>query len=1171
MAEPGGPTTQSGIYYQNTVSALYLGALLDSPHPSDVGTRVISVRIEAPEDVDDTIVTYSDSSCHFIQAKENLSLAGEPWDKFWAAAKRQIEKSTNESDQIRLVLGTLGVNLENLREALERAQGKLSMDEWLRSLNVKQKKIAASIEKSLATSSDLAFTVIRRTRVEFITLDLAETKLAKIWLPDSSETPAALLGRLRDCCGGAGRIRQQFHASDLSELLFDKFQVFIFGSQSDGLERYRQMLASRVNHISVPGTSISLEEAKLIIWPLVNIISKEDYGDFENEDPRSRYLDGGDEIDLKQFPNGKNKFLILESGAGQGKSTLIRATARRLATETSYVPALIHADALPELGTILDFLNGSYNLSYGVTIDWDRLCEQGRAVILIDGVDEIADDRRARLLEMLGLLAANFKEAPMMIGARDAAISAFVPHFSLCRVQRLNRVQMVAMLTSYFRARGQLDTREVIRHIDGYPELSLLCRIPLFLAIFVATLPKSGAIPTGRADLLERYIMHVLSPDRHKGVRRKNVAKTQLRRGAEAFAAMALERNESAVSEYIARACICNVLGDSIGDDCFDGLVQHGLLELRGSRVSFSIPTIQEYLAGCTLADSGRLDATDWLSNLYRRPWAQAFQFAVERIVSADSVLAQQLTLEDDIFYTSLRLTARCLVNGASVSPRLRAAVAERLVSAWISAGYSTCVKIGQLIEDGFCEPMHIGVRRALVTSERVSLSRPVIVARARESSLTLECLAFILSGDDIRELWSPAWLDALSAVLPNALEMLLNRSRETRRGNYVVEVIASVIYGLRNEHSIDWSKIFEDHTLPAVIRLAAKFASEKFDFVGDDELFRCAFLEIESSTLWSGFGIAYLSIDGWKDHLRGLFLAPPEEQSLNPFYLIHDFDDGFQNQVEFLSEIARDPRTQPIHIQRLRLTLGVYGQDEFARASTEYIAVASAQEAITWSQYACYFSEDIARYGVELLLAREFLVSDGVMLLVDLYELGMSRPAKRRDGAAIRGYYRLEEPSFIANLVIAKARELFNSGTLSIIDKRSLINLLAEHGDREDLERLREEMNIYLDCHQLISSEDWSLWFAHAIGIGNRIKLDISIDRLWQILDKSNGLPMHEIIKHIAKKLGSESYEALANYVNLSPYSNVWQAVYFFLEENAERNGLKVQRVENILTITKL
>ena len=44
MTESGGPTTQSGIYYQNSVTALYLGRLCDaSPRPDR--DRIIEVRL----------------------------------------------------------------------------------------------------------------------------------------------------------------------------------------------------------------------------------------------------------------------------------------------------------------------------------------------------------------------------------------------------------------------------------------------------------------------------------------------------------------------------------------------------------------------------------------------------------------------------------------------------------------------------------------------------------------------------------------------------------------------------------------------------------------------------------------------------------------------------------------------------------------------------------------------------------------------------------------------------------------------------------------------------------------------------------------------------------------------------------------------------------------------
>jgi hypothetical protein len=47
MEERGGPTTQAGIRYQNSVAALYLGDLLrwDIPHPAK---RAREIRLEAP-------------------------------------------------------------------------------------------------------------------------------------------------------------------------------------------------------------------------------------------------------------------------------------------------------------------------------------------------------------------------------------------------------------------------------------------------------------------------------------------------------------------------------------------------------------------------------------------------------------------------------------------------------------------------------------------------------------------------------------------------------------------------------------------------------------------------------------------------------------------------------------------------------------------------------------------------------------------------------------------------------------------------------------------------------------------------------------------------------------------------------------------------------------------
>ena len=71
MAEPGGTSTQSGIRYQNSIAALHMGRMLDT-RARPAGDRVVSVRVEAAEHVDDIVIRYADGVTRFFQAKLSL-------------------------------------------------------------------------------------------------------------------------------------------------------------------------------------------------------------------------------------------------------------------------------------------------------------------------------------------------------------------------------------------------------------------------------------------------------------------------------------------------------------------------------------------------------------------------------------------------------------------------------------------------------------------------------------------------------------------------------------------------------------------------------------------------------------------------------------------------------------------------------------------------------------------------------------------------------------------------------------------------------------------------------------------------------------------------------------------------------------------------------------------
>lgn len=1170
MAESGGPTTQSGIYYQNTITALYLGALLDIRPPTNGMARVISVRVEAPDDIDDTVVTYADGATLYIQAKEQFALKGEAWVKFWESARRQATKCRNDRDQFRLVLGTLGLALERLRDTLERAQGKNNLEEWRNALNQSQSKIAQSILSVLSMSDEGAFNVIKRTRAEFIILNSAETTGARDWMPYASEKPSALHSRLRDCCGGAARVRHTFRANDLSEELFRKFNIRIFGTHCDGLERYREAIVTQVDHIGVPGTSISVRQDDLFVWPTIVLLESAEQASFEDEDPWLFRRDTGHEVDLREFPSSEMKQVILESGAGHGKSTILRATVRRLAAQTSFIPALIHAQALPEHQTIQDYLNTEYNASYQVAIDWTALCEQGRAVVFIDGVDELNDSSRAALISMIGRAVARFPQTPILIGARDASVTSFPPQFKVFRVQRLDDEQMITMLKAYFRTRGEFDIEKYVRHVHAYEELDLLCRIPLFLAIFAATLPKDGMIPASRADVLELYILHALSPERHKGVGKPIISKSQLRQGAEVAASLSLARNEAAVPESTVRANLSKALGNPIGDDCVDALVQHGLLERRGHRLAFSIPTIQEYLAGCVLAEVGKLNAEDWLENVYRRPWAQAIQFAVEKIDNADAVLRRQIEREDDLFYTSLRLAARCIVNGASVSAGLKDEVTSKLVRAFKKSGYHTSLQIGSLISDGFCRPMHHDIRELLITSKHMHYQRPSILARLADHHLTLECLRSILKEEDIRELWDSSWHCAIKPVKNEAVELLLARARNESGGTLAASVIAESIFQLKDASLIDWQAISVDEALPLVVRAAATYCMPDFSEASQIRLIEAAFAEAQYGTLWQSFGKAYMSKNWWKTHFRQLLQSDQNESHV---YFLNYLDGDDESEVTqdvigLLADISQSPLTNPHYRIVIQCMLGANGLTNFADSVTEELASANFRGVLSWINNAVYFPAPIIARGTDIILARSFPSFEQTEILDAFHTLATYEPSRRSRNLRLRGpFRRLKQPREISKKIISRAEQLMRCGDGADLGNEKLLSICAKLGSEWARQQLRSMIDDYMDKNEAIKKSDWN-WIASAV-LDRSIELDSTV--LWKILSKGKELPMYDVVRQIIDKDGPGSYQSLADFVNANPGSSAWSAVYFYFERNAARIGLNVRRANGKLEISKV
>lgn len=225
MPELGGPTTQSGILYQNSIAALYLGRLCDSVTfpPNE---RVTMVQSEALTSVDDVILTYADAHREYIQAKEVLEPSGGPWDELWRRFVKQFISEDFRPTRDRLILhvGEYRDEWRALRGMSDRSEGNADFDQWCGRLNKPQRRMLGRIQGVLKAEG-LDDENQRRLLgcIEVREGPIADLKLrAYRDMPSCNVSPATLFRILRDRAGEYASRRKPIYREELmASLLCD--------------------------------------------------------------------------------------------------------------------------------------------------------------------------------------------------------------------------------------------------------------------------------------------------------------------------------------------------------------------------------------------------------------------------------------------------------------------------------------------------------------------------------------------------------------------------------------------------------------------------------------------------------------------------------------------------------------------------------------------------------------------------------------------------------------------------------------------------------------------------------------------------------------------------------------------------------------------------------------
>lgn len=744
MSEAGGPSTQAGVRYQDQVAALYLGRMID-PRERPRHDQPVEVRIEAPECVDDFVVKFADGSHRFFQVKLSLDATGLAWKSLWPSLLRQLETNFNLDDRLELVLGAPSNLASQLIEITRRHEGS-DFAEWHTRLSESQRRLISSIQKLLSNDIQKVWRIVTCLDISIWPSDSLARDYLPQWMPHSTVPSTKLFKTLTEMVWEGAQVRMRFCGATLYDRLRSEAQIAVFDPPNWGSAKYRDAVAA-LSVIEVPGTEFSYLSEGAYLWPKCLRYDRDRQPDFDDDLPGWRNIHEEATLDLCDFPSIDLEAVVVIAGPGFGKTTLVYAIARKVAL-AGLLPAIVPITKLSDSDlSIADYLSQKLNREFDVQIDWRAAANAGTLVLLLDGLDEVSNDRRTLILERLKVYRATHSGVRWLMTVRDAA--ALSPPRDVTMVELMPlKDEDISLYVDFYRP-GEPDLAQfLLDRMGARPDLAHLVRIPIFLALLLVMRQEREDLR--RSDLLDIYLETLFRPAAFKSTQKVDpIDTTLLRRIAEQAAFEALETDTLGLSTRLLDRCVKDLAPAFRTDDVREALIRRGVLRREGLvRLAFPFPIVQEYLASAELLECHQDQLAQRLSKIAKRPWAQAIQFALERHHNPGSLINEILDHEDDVFHTGLRLLGRCLANGMSASRAQRQSIGDRITGIWGKVSWRTSRLVDGIIVDAFSHPLHSAVRARLGERQLLHNGSGTILARCRETALSLAVLGELLDGE---------------------------------------------------------------------------------------------------------------------------------------------------------------------------------------------------------------------------------------------------------------------------------------------------------------------------------------------------------------------------------------------------------------------------------------